>query len=287
MSPMPDLKTLNAPPPPQAPALWQHFSDTYLSIRLGLAILAFTFPIVLWGWGLLVHGLELQPSMSAYFWAAARGTECASFPMRSIFVGVLVAIGAALYVYKGLTDLENYLLNLAAVCAVAVALVPERLGKDDPYPRVQQLFERCPAIRQWAIGEQPGLPYHYLAAVGLFVLLFIVAWFCAAKSLDYLPPDAPWKKERFKSLYRGIALSMPVVGAIMGFIVWSLRDRQTSAVFYLEMFEIWIFAAYWGVKTYEMSLTKLEKDPHQAVANAAAAGTTAKIEREAAGAPPT
>src|SRR5688500_17264056 len=105
---------MNTPPPPQARALWQHFSDTYLSIRLGLAVLAFGFPILLWAWGHFIHGLPLQPSMSAYFWAADP-THCASFPMRSIFVGVLIAIAACLYLYKGLTTLENYLLNGAAV----------------------------------------------------------------------------------------------------------------------------------------------------------------------------
>ena len=277
MNVLPSLKGLNTPPPPHAHALWQHFSDTYLSIRLGLAVLAFAFPVLLWAWGRFVHGLPLQPSMSSYFWAAD-ATQCASFPMRTIFVGVLIAIGACLYLYKGLTVLENLLLNGAAICAAVVALVPERLGHDDPYPRVVQLFAQCPAVREWAVEQQPGLPYHYMAAAGLFVLLFIVAWSCACKSLEYLPPDTPLSEGQFRSLYRGIALSMPIAGAIGGLAIYLLRDQQTPAVFILEMAEIWVFAAYWALKSFEMSLTKLEKDPEAAVSNAVASGAARAIE---------
>ena len=278
MNALPALKDMNTPPPRHARALWQHFSDTYLSIRLGLAVLAFALPILLWAWGRFVHGLPLQPSMSSYFWAAD-ATQCASFPMRSLFVGVVIAIGACLYLYKGLTVLENYLLNGAAVCAAVVAMVPERLGTDDPYPRVVQLFAQCPAIKQWAVEQQPGLPYHYMAATGLFVLLFIVAWFCACKSLEYLPPDPPLTEGQFRSFYRGIALSMLIVGAIGGLAVYLLRHEQTPAMFFLEMAEIWVFAAYWGLKSFEMSLTKLEKDPEAAVSNAVASGAAQDIGR--------
>ena len=280
MNPLPALKSLNAPPPPQARALWQHFSDTYLSIRLGLTVLAFAFPILLWAWGRFVHGLPLQPSMSAYFWAA--GVEhCASFPMRTIFVGVLIAIGACLYLYKGLTAMENLLLNGAAICAVLVAVVPERLGKADSNPRVMSLFAQCPAVSQWAVEQHSGLPYHYLAAVGLFVFLFLVAWFCACKSLDYLPPHPRLSKAQLRFFYRSIALSMPIIGAIGGLAVYLVRNEQTPAVFFLEMAEIWVFAAYWGLKSFEMSLTKLEKDPQAAVGNAVASGAAEQIERSA------
>ena len=90
--------SLTTPPAKDPRELWKHFSDTYFSLRLGLAVLAFAFPFVLYGLGKFL-GLDLQPSMSAYFWAAT-AEQCASFPMRTIFVGFLVAIGAGLYLYK-------------------------------------------------------------------------------------------------------------------------------------------------------------------------------------------
>jgi len=271
MNPPSALQGLNTAPPKRARELWRHFSDTYFSIRLGLALLAAAFSPLLYGWGQIRHGLELQNSMSAYFWAAA-ASQCASFPMRTFLVGVLIAIAACLYLYKGLTKLENLLLNGAAACAVVVAVMPERLDTIAPTPRVKQLYANCPAIEQWALSGQPGLPYHYLAAVGLFVLLFIVAWFCASKSLEYLPPNSPLSKQQFTRLYRGIALAMPIVGVIGGTFVYLHRNQDSPATFWLETGEIIVFALYWGLKTYEMSLTQLEADPQVAVNNAAASG---------------
>ena len=42
-----------------------------------------------------------------------------------------------------------------------------------------------------------------------------------------------------------------------------------SVVFFVEMVGIWTFGAYWALKTWELSLSKLEKDPGAAVRNAA------------------
>ena len=147
----------NNPPPRDSRQLAKHFSDTYFALRSGLALLALAMPFVLYLYGKYGHGLELQPSMSAYFWAAAEG-QCATFPMRTIFVGFLFAIGVGLYAYKGLTPLENTLLNAAAICASLVAIYPERLsiteaGSD---PWLEQLFESCPAVETWA--SLPSLP---------------------------------------------------------------------------------------------------------------------------------
>lgn len=49
--PLPGLMN-NTPPPADAQVLWRHFSETYFSLRLGLAVLAFAFPAVLYFWGL-------------------------------------------------------------------------------------------------------------------------------------------------------------------------------------------------------------------------------------------
>jgi hypothetical protein len=59
-----------------------------------------------------------QTSLSAYYYT----------PVRSVFVGSLVAIGVGLVALKGNTDWEDVLLNLAGACAPVVAFVPV----DDP-----------------------------------------------------------------------------------------------------------------------------------------------------------
>jgi hypothetical protein len=251
----------NTPPADDPRELWKHFSDTYFSLRVGLAGLAIAFPFVLYFYGKYRHGLDLQPSMSAYFWAAL-STHCATFPMRTIFVGFLFAIGVALYVYKGLTPLENSLLNGAAFCAALVAIFPENLtvDKDRPNPRLDQLFEHCPAVKAWA--QDAPLPVHWIAAVTLFVLLAIVAWKCACKSLEYLP--AGHDPARYRRTYRGIAVGM-LLFPIPGLLVAFLFGRMADWVFFVEAAGIITFGIYWVVKSRELSLSQLERDPDEAV----------------------
>lgn len=255
----------NAPPAQDSQELAKHFSDTYFTLRSGLALLAFLMPFVLYLYGKFPHGLDMQPSMSAYFWAAGDG-QCATFPMRTIFVGFLFAIGVGLYVYKGLTPLENTLLNAAAICASLVAIFPERLSLAEAASdqRVERLFENCPAVKEWA--ALPSLPVHNTAAVILFVLLAIVAWFCAYKSLEYLPVGR--NPEEFKRTYRGIAVAMllfPISGLVLSF----LFGVGSSKIFFIEAAGILTFGAYWSVKSYELALSRLERDPVAALQHAA------------------
>ncbi len=255
----------NTPPTRDSKELWKHFSDTYFSLRAGLALLAFAMPVALYLYGKYRHGLDLQPSMSAYFWAAAKD-QCATFPMRTIFVGFLFAIGVGLYVYKGLTPLENSLLNGAALCALLVAIYPERLPLPvaDNDERVARLFESCPAVEAWA--TLPSWPIHFIAAVILFVLLAIVAWFCANKSLQYLPADHD--PARFRRTYRGIAIAM-ILFPIPGFAFAFLFGVASSKVFFIEAAGIWTFGVYWAIKSRELALSRLEKDPVEALEHAA------------------
>lgn len=271
--PQPGLMN-NEPPPPDAHDLWRHFSETYFSLRLGLAVLAFAFPAVLYFWGRLVHDLPLQPSMSAYFFAAratveAGAMQCAEFPMRTFFVGGLFAIATGLHLYKGLTQWENTLLNTAAICALIVAVVPERIRTKDLAgdERIMQLVKDCPAVLDWA-SRQPDLPIHFAAAAALFVLLGIVAWQCACKSLNYLPAHQKHREPMFRRTYRVLAVLM-FLCPVTGFALAALLAGGGSFVFFVEMAGIWTFGSYWALKTWELSLSRLERDPGAAVRNRA------------------
>lgn len=254
----------NTPPQKNSRELWKHFSKTYMSLRSGLVLLAFTMPFVLYLYGKFRHGLDLQPSMSAYFWAAVQG-QCATFPMRTIFVGYLFAMGVGLFAYKGLTKLENTLLNAAALCSFMVAIYPERLSLEEAAsnPQVAQLFHNCPSVKDWAL--LPSLPIHYIAAVTLFVLLAIVAWFCAEKSLEYLPTH--YNPAKFQTAYRIIAIAMilfPIAGYVFAFLLGLLYAK----VFFIEAAGVLTFGVYWSVKTFELKLSSLERDPVEAVRHA-------------------
>lgn len=273
--PLPGLMN-NEPPPADAQALWRHFSETYFSLRLGLAVLAFAFPAVLYFWGRIVHDLPLQPSMSAYFFAARASAEagamqCAEFPMRTFFVGGLCAIAAGLHLYKGLTQRENTLLNGAAICALLVAVFPERITAQDLAgdERIMQLVKDCPAVLDWA-SRQPDAPIHFAAAAALFVLLGIVAWQCACHSLAYLPAPHKHREPMFRRTYRVLAVLMVLCPAT-GFALAAVMDQGNSVVFFVEATGIWTFGTYWAIKTWELSLSRLERDPGAAVRNRAGA----------------
>ena len=253
--------------------LLEHYGQTYFSLRLVLMALAFAFPVLLYGVGKFL-GLDLQPSMSAYFFAAT-AEQCASFPMRTIFVGILFAIGAGLYCYKGFTKLENVLLNLAGVCGAIVALVPERISQKEvaESDRLQALFDACPAVKahieaSW-LEPQGIIGTHYAAAVMLFVFLALVAWLSASKTLEHLPATA--NKRFFELAYKGLAIAMflcPVIGLVVAFV---FRGDLESKVFFIEAAGIWVFAMYWAAKSYELSLSGLEKDACKAAAEVEAA----------------
>jgi hypothetical protein len=249
----------NATPTKDSKALWKHFSKTYLSMRVVLFTLAFTMPFVLTLYGNIRHGLDFQPSMSAYFWAATQD-QCATFPMRTIFVGYLFAVGVFMFGYKGLTGLENSLLNGAALCAFTIAIYPENLDPESVDPRTVQLFESCDAVQAWA--ELPSMPIHLIAAIILFLLLAIVAVFCADKSLKYLPTDK--NPDFYRWLYRiigGLMIVFPIIGYAVAYLLNALPDK----VFYIEAAGVLTFGLYWAVKTRELSLSSLEKDPVKAV----------------------
>ncbi len=91
-----------------------HVRRTYFTLRLSMGLSALAFPVLLSLGGWLVIDLPYQPSLSDYYYT----------PMGDIFVGMLIAIGASLTVYAGYSRQEDWVLNLAGVLAVAVALQP-------------------------------------------------------------------------------------------------------------------------------------------------------------------
>jgi len=250
-------------------ALRRHYYGTYFSLRIGLALLAFTLPITLYLMGKFFYGLPLQASLSAYFYAATEG-QCATFPMRTIFVGYLFAIGFGLYLYKGLTPLENWLLNVAGICTVLLAVFPERITTAEAATdsRIALLFQNCPAVEQWAEVQTLWL-IHYAAGIGLFVMLAVVTWVCACKTLDYLPPQRG-SATLYRLTYRTLSVLMLALPLSAYWLVTSSTDSPNT-LFYVELAAIWTFAVYWLVKSRELALSGLEHDPAVVLATTARA----------------
>jgi hypothetical membrane protein len=208
----------------------EHMLGTYFGLRLLLMLVALLFPPLMVGGGYW-HGVPLQNSLSAYYHAPCGGGECGQV-MRDFFVGLLFAVGAALYAYKGFSQFENVLLNLAGLFAVGVAVFPE--GRGDA-------------------GFDATL--HGVCAVAFFLCIGAVCLFASKHTLTLI--ENPEKRERYRRTYKGLALAMVLVPLATWAV--SALAAYTSWKLVLEWVAIYVFAAYWIVKTREMRMTAAER----------------------------
>jgi hypothetical protein len=212
-----------------ADTLQHHIAGTYFALRLGMGVIAVLLPLSLWLGGRVFDGEGLRCSMSAYYHSAS---------MRDVFVGALVAIGACLYLYKGFSTKENVALNLAGALAVGIALVPTGANCGD---------------------ETKGLTAHAVFAVLFFVTIAYVAIRRADDTLS-LVRDAQ-KAERLRLVYRVLGVGMllsPVVAVIIAQLFQRGRE-QSSLVFFIEALAVWLFAAFWLVKSRELKATDADR----------------------------
>jgi len=224
----------------------EHVLATYGSLRKGLCVFAFLFPFLLVGVGCALD-VPIQRSLSAYYFAFPENGPCISFPMRTLFTGVLCAICVSLYLYQGFTALENWLLNAAALSGLGVAFIPKGV---DP-----QLLQACAVLQPIADGEG-WRPYLHFGSAGLmFMCLAVVAWKCAGATLSYLPAEHKGKEEGFRRRYKIIA------GCMVGVLAVSLALQALDwpyTVLVGEAGGIWVFAWYWFEKTRELALSHAE-----------------------------
>jgi hypothetical membrane protein len=233
--------------------LSKHITATYQTLRVVLVVIALLFPWVLWiGGHLSNERIQLQPSMSDYYHAnevsrrefAERQAaiqeglqrqdvqlDSGRGVLRNWFVGVLFVISALLFVYKGYRPAEDVALNLAGIFAVLIAVFPNA----------------------W---DGPGLPFHGIFAVSFFLCIAYVCIFCASATLSLIEDED--KRKRYRRLYKFLGWAMvatPVIAAILSEFV----QRRTSYIFFAEAAGVYAFAAYWLVKTREISETNADR----------------------------
>jgi hypothetical protein len=201
--------------------LRDHMTQTYTNLRVGIGVISAALPLLLWAGGLLTGIDGLLPSMSHYYYSA----------MRDIFVGALVFAGVGLYLYKGFSTKENWALNLGGFLAVGVAMFPTAPGPDSTI--VSKV--------------------HGVCAVGTFLCIAYVSIFRAKDTLSLLHDDN--LIARFRRTYRTLGVGM----IISPLIAVALNFGGRSFTFFVEAAAVEMFAAYWLVKSYELSKTKAEK----------------------------
>jgi hypothetical protein len=202
--------------------------STYFTLRWGIVALSAALPVLLFVGGRWSGVEGFAGSMSAYY-GEHDGV------MRNWFVGILWAVGAFLYLYKGFSTLENVLLNVAGFAVIAVAMIP---------------------CHCWRGATADGHVLHAVAAVSFFAAMAAVCLFCAKETTSLLP--TPDLQRAYRRYYRviGVVLVLSPAAAIAASYVLGARS---SYRFFIEWFAIWTFAAYWFTKSREFRRTSAEK----------------------------
>ena len=213
-----------------------HITQTYVNLRIGMAILAFSLPLLLMAGSWLSANVVFQGSISAFYHTA----------MRNLFVGLLVAVGSFLYLYKGFSKKENIALNVAGLSAIGVAFFPTIIPKN--------ILE---APRSYLPIEPFTAPYlHGFCAVVLFFAIAYVCVFCGNETIALI--ENKKTRERYEKIYKGLGLLMvvfPILAVLFSFV--AARDYL---IFIVEFVAIWIFALFWLTKVMELRHHKLSPE---------------------------
>jgi hypothetical protein len=218
--------------PPNSETLRTYIVKTYYALRWGMATIAVVLPFFLLIVDPWVSSAPQPDSISGYYHT----------PLGNVFVGALVTTGTFMFLYKIFTPLENWLLNFAGISAILVALLP------------------C-AVPDGGQAAAYTFPFwHAVFAIITFVSIGLVAILCANQTVGLLPEG---KRKIFRILYRTIGVLMIVLPGLVG-----LFDAVGWVnLFWVESAGLWVFGAYWIVKTIEFRITGAEQ---QAITGAAA-----------------
>lgn len=166
---------------------------SYFLLRQLIGIIGILLPF-----GLVLFGGKLQPSLSHYYYSST----------HTIFVGTLASLSTFLITYKGTYRLENWLANIAGVCAAGVAIFPTNTAGFKGFQ-----FVRLP---NWVEISMVSNVLHYVFAAVLFICFAI---FC---SVIFQKPDRHEviddKKRRRNRIYRTCSYIMILSISAMVFI---------------------------------------------------------------------
>jgi hypothetical protein len=189
-------------------------------LRGGMAVIAFALPVVLLVGGHWASSGAQPTSISGYYHTA----------MRNVFVGALITLGVFLLLYRAFNRLENWLLNIAGLAVICVALLP--CGPDQGATDT--------AARTFTAAQAHGI-----CAMVAFGCLAAVAIFLGRDTVSLLP-DQPTRR-RYTRVYVALGIAMIVLPAAALLLAhWSV-----SWLFWVESAALWVFATYWTVKTEE------------------------------------
>lgn len=206
-------------------------ATSYVILRNGVGVLGFALPIVMVVGGGLDH---VQASLSAYYhFSPDRPGQYGAGTMRDLFVGMLCAIGAFLFFYRGHSLQEDVALNIAGVSAALVALFP----------------------MDWPPGTATAMStsakVHSVAATVFFVMIAYVCVFRSRDTLCLLTNDR--LHHTFERIYLVFGLLMLLTPATVALLeVTSTPIDRGYKTLIVETAGVFVFAAFWLVKSFEI-----------------------------------
>jgi len=192
---------------------------SYVWLSFGMGIVALSLPILL-----VVAGGYAEHYSISYFYHV-------SDMCRNIFVGCLWATGIFLFLFHGLSRLENWILNLAGAAAISVAMNP-------------MADDQCPP------KDVHAFSVHAASAIFFFICLAVVAVGLSKGRIRYIIYPPLKRKFEFAYTIAGLAMvGMPLAVVAIHFL--SRRGCESHWIFWIECFGIWAFSFFWFVKTLE------------------------------------
>jgi len=148
-------------PPPAAP-LDNEFIISFFRLRKALGIIGIAMPFIVKIGAYIFDKVPSNTSISAYYYTS----------MRDVFVGTLVATGVFLFCYRGPDKQDNWLTNIAGLCAIGIALLPT-----DPtyHPLIQAKFPNL--FTGECYTNHGPLGYHFVFAAAFFLIISYLAIF--------------------------------------------------------------------------------------------------------------
>jgi hypothetical protein len=254
--------------------------DTYRYLRGGMPVM-----LVMLASALVIERAGAscwQTSISAYYFTA----------VHAVFIGSICAIGTLLVVYKGSTDTEDVLLNLAGMLAFVVAFVPTTrpvlLCGASALP-VDAVSERAVVANVWALvialvvsraaswwmyrrtgtgrarsalGTVAVWVQRAVLAVGLVTLIAVPKWFvanahgiAAAAMFGAFIVTVVINAVLVRTSYRlvyQVISVLMVLTLIAAVVVHFVLDDFNHVVLVVEVLLIAEFGAYWVVQTVEL-----------------------------------
>lgn len=206
-------------------------STSYVILRNGIGVLGFALPIVMVVGGGLDH---IQASLSAYYhYSAEHPAQYGAGTMRDVFVGMLCAIGAFLFFYRGHSLQEDVALNIAGIAAVLIALFPMD----------------WPANAGARMSMEAKL--HTASATAFFVMIAYVCVFRARDTLCLL--EDPTQRRPFERIYLGLGILMLATPATVTLLeIMSTAVDIGHKILIVEAGGVFVFASFWLIKSWEV-----------------------------------